>query len=136
MKKIYFTMVLISIAVATVSTTANAKSTLQIDIDAGATPLTTSQLTSIFTGNTIVGEGFYVFHPKGKKRIVLFKNKIHKRKWRVDEEKGWCVVRVKPKKWICTTVWQIGPNKYRYYDTKGKETFTVSVEQGNIKGLE
>ena len=131
-------MVLISIAVATVSTTANAKNTLQVDIDAGATPLTTSQLTSIFTDNTIVGEGFYVFHPKGKKRIVLVteNDKIYKRKWRVDAEKGWCVVRVRNRKLTCTIVWQIGPNKYRYYDKKGKETFTISVEKGNIKGLE
>ena len=135
MKKFYFTMVLISIAVATVSTSANGNSTLQADIDAGATPLTTSQLTSIFTDNTIVGENFYVFYPKGKKRIVLFENKTYKRKWRVDENKGWCVVEVRSKKWGCAIVWQIGPNKYRLYDTNGKETFTYSVEKGNIKGL-
>ena len=135
MKKFYFTMVLISIAVATVSTSANGKSTLQADIDAGATPLTTSQLTSLFTDNTIVGEGFYVFYPKGKKRIVLFENKTYKRKWRVDEKKGLCAVRVSNKKWACNIIWQIGPNSYRYYDKKGKETYTVSAEKGNIKGL-
>ena len=70
MKKFYFTMVLISIAVATVSTSANGKSTLQTDIDAGATPLTTSQLTSVFTDNTIVGDGFYAFYPEEGKIML------------------------------------------------------------------
>ena len=138
MKKFNFTMVLISIAVATVSTSANGKSTLQADIDASATPLTTSQLTSVFTDNTIVGDGFYVFYPEGGKRIVLIteNNKTYKRKWRVDEKKGLCQVRVGNKKWACNIIWQIGPNSYRYYDKKGKETYTVSLEKGNIKGLE
>ena len=135
MKKFYFSMVLIFIAVATVSATANEKSTLQVDIDAGATPLTTSQITSKFIDNTIVGENFYIFYPKGKKRIILFKNKTYKRKWRIDENKGLCAFGVR-KKESCNIIWQIGPNSYRYYDTKGQETYTVSVEKGNIKGLE
>ena len=137
MKKFYFTMALISIAVATVSTSANGKSTLQADIDAGATPLTTSQLTSVYTNNTIVGTGFYVYYSEAGKKIGLTtkNNKIYKRKWRVDETKGLCEVLVRTKKWACSIVWQIGPNSYRYYDKKGKETYTFSAEKGNIKGL-
>ena len=138
MKKFYFAMVLISIAVATVSTSANGKSTLQTDIDAGATPLTTSQITSVYTNNTIVDSGYYVYYSEGGKKTVLNtkNNKKYKRKWQVDETKGLCQELVRKKKWVCDIVWKIGPNKYRFYDEKGKEIYTASVEKGNIKGLE
>ena len=89
MKKFYFVMVLISITVATVSTSANGKSTLQADIDAGATPLTTSQITSVYTNNTIVDSGYYVYYSEGGKKIVLNtkNNKKYKRKGRWMKQK-------------------------------------------------
>lgn len=130
-----FALVLL-ISTAFTATSANAESTLQADIDAGAVPLTTSQITSAFTNNTHVGSDWYVYYPEGKKRIVWHNNKTYKRKWRVDPEKGFCAVAVRSKKWDCRIVWKIGPKTYRLYDKKGKAQWTFDIEEGNIKELE
>ena len=134
-KKMRKFVLILLMSTAITATSANAESTLQADIDAGAVPLTSSQITSAFTNNTHVGSGWYAYYPEGKKRIVLVKTKTYKRKWRVDAEKGFCAVTVRNKKWDCRIIWKIGPKTYRLYDKKGKAEWTFDVEEGNIKDL-
>lgn len=126
-------ILLISIGIVA-ATSANAADGVQADVDAGAVPMTTSQLTSLITNNTVVGPNWFAYYPEGKKRIVWYDNKTYKRKWKVDREKGFCVVEVGSKKWSCSIVWQVGPDTYRSYDRKGKP-HTYTIEEGNIKGL-
>ena len=64
MKK--FALILL-MSTAITATSANAESMLQADIDAGAVPLTTSQLTSAVTNNTMVGSNWVGYQPEGKK---------------------------------------------------------------------
>ena len=77
-------------AVATVSTNANAQSTLQEDIDNGAVPLTTSEISTAFTNNTQAGVGanWHAYSMEDGKRVVLYKGKKMKRKWNVNAKKG------------------------------------------------
>ena len=126
---------IILMSVALTATAESKKVILQADIDAGAVPLTTSQLTSAITNNTMVGSDWVAYYPEGKKRIVLYKEKTYKRKWRVSKKKGWCSQTVRDKKWSCTILWKIGKKTYRVYDEEGKELWTFDIEKGNIHNL-
>ena len=132
MRKTVFILIM---SITLTATSANAADTLQVDIDAGAVPMTTSQVTSLAMNNTMVGPDWFVYYPDGKKRIVWYKDKTYKRKWRVDEEKGFCQTTVRKKKWDCRILWKIGPNSYRFYDKEGKAEFTMEFAEGNIKDL-
>ena len=134
MNKFLKRMVVFVFTATAVSTNANAQSRLQADIDAGAIPLTTSELTSVFVNNTMVGPNWYIYQSEDKKKIVLAGGKTYKRKWWIDNKKGFCSTTVK-KKTVCRIVYRIGEDEYRVYDQKGKETSTFRVEKGNIKDL-
>ena len=124
-------------AVAAVSTNANAQSTLQEDIDAGAVPLTTSEISTTFTNNTQsgVGASWHAYYMEDGKRVILYNGKKTKRKWNVDPKKGFCTTRVRDKKRDCRIVYRIGQDVYRVYDKKGKADHTFKVEQGDTQNL-
>ena len=126
---------IILMSVALTATADSKKVILQTDIDAGAVPLTSSQITSAFTNNTVVGSDWTTYYAEGKKRIVLHKKKIHKRKWKVSKKKGFCFQTLKNKKWFCAIVWKIGPKTYRVYDEEGRENWSFKIEKGNIHNL-
>ena len=119
------------------ATPAISESITQVDIDAGAIPLTTSQITSVITNNTAVGENWCTYYPEGKKRILWYNEKTYKSKWKVDKEKGWCIVDSRSKKWKCWTLWQIGPRTYRaiHVHKEGEEVVNFDIEEGNIYDL-
>ena len=137
MKKLFARiLVLTALGIGTGTTVVYANDSVQGDINSGATPLTTSQMASLITGNTIVGQGWYSFYPKGKKRLIRAKDKTYKGKWKVDEKGGFCAVRIKTKKnWDCHTIWQIDETTYRIHNNDGKHSFTVTIEQGNSRNL-
>ena len=136
MKKLNLQMFAFAFAVTVVSTNANAESTLQEDIDKGAVPLTTSELNSVLSDNTQVGENWFVYNMADGNRIVAVEgHKTKKRKWWIDAKKGFCSTRYKDKKKICGIVYRIGQDEYRVYDKNGKETFTFTMEQGDTQNL-
>ena len=136
MKKLFARiLVLAALGIGTGTTVAYANDSVQGDINSGATPLTTSQMASLITGNTVVGKGWYGYYPKGKKRLIRANdNKIYKGKWKVDENGGLCTVRAK-NKWVCSTIWQIDETTYRIHNNDGELSYTVTIEQGNSRNL-
>lgn len=130
-------VLVLAFAVAAVSTNANAQSTLQEDIDSGAVPLTTSEISTAFTNNTQsgVGASWHAYYMEDGKRVILYNGKKAKRKWNVDPKKGFCTTRVKDRKRDCRIVYRIGQDVYRVYDKKGKADHTFKVEQGDTQNL-
>ncbi len=124
-------------AVAAVSTNANAQSTLQEDIDNGAVPLTTSEISTAFTNNTLAGVGanWHAYYMENGKRVILYNGKKAKRKWKADPKRGFCTTRVRDKKRDCGIVYRVGQDVYRLYDKKGKAMHTFKVAQGDTQNL-
>lgn len=137
MNKPNFKMLVFAVTVAAVSANATAQSTLQEDIDSGAVPLTTSEISTVLTNNTAVGEGvsWFAYYKADGNRVISAKGKKKKGKWKVDAKKGWCYPRWKDNKQVCAIVYRIGEDEYRIYDKKGKESVTFKVEQGDTQNL-
>ncbi len=137
MNKPNFKVLVFAASVAAVSTNANAQSTLQEDIDSGAVPLTTSELSTVLTNNTAVGAGasWFAYYKADGNRVISAKGKKKKGKWKIDAKKGWCYPRWKDNKQVCAIVYRIGEDEYRTYDIKGKEAVTFKVEQGDTQNL-
>ena len=114
MNKLILKMFAVTFAVAVFSTNANAKSTLQEDIDNGAVPLTTSEMHSVFINNTQVGVGakWAVYNmPDGNRIVAVEGAKTKKRKWWIDTKKGWCVLVIKTKrKFVRLSIEQVRMN--------------------------
>ena len=138
MKNIFLPIIL-SIGLASVSFTAMAdeKSTLKADLNAGAVRLTAQQIGTLLTNNTMKGDGFYIYYSDSGMRTVLTTESQEKlrTKWWLDDKKGLCLVSVVSRKKLCSFLYKIGDNKYRYYYKNGKVAFTVSVLEGYAFGL-